>query len=560
MSGWRVPYRFRVVPTYFVDPSTGVGVNSDGAIVKARIGGRRKHPDLNDLLETAWHEGAERVFVCGTPTPTPAGGRHWLMAETPDWKADAKRGHYIRGERAPVGRFERRADHYKVQVHTADEWFGTMAIPPTVAREALDLVRSLLRDKAIKGKARERGFDHLGLSPTATGQQLWVATLPENFEMTHLPDEMAQIFRATSGQHRVEHLVAGEGACDCGDCVPMITAKQIDRFTYVDGRFMYASLCRELGVAGGVWLKGDEATELLARDPYTRGRFLIEFTVPDGWDHLGLAPVPYKEGWHYPNRPGSTHRAWVDAQEIDLMLRWFGSWDHVKVLEGIGLSKVLPDGRTAARPLDNFAAAIIRARAAAADLDVDEVTRSAVSGALRAILLTTIGGFHSLGRDATVIVDSWDEVPEEFKPDAQQFGDKLVYTRPFDAASPGLQRFFHPEWSAQIWARERARVLDGPTAKWVAPTGSVRDRWGALYLPPDSLIGINGDAVYTTEIPQAVLPDALGGGDDGREGRLRLKGIVTGPLKPPATITARNRLREMAELAGVPEGVEATIA
>ena len=95
----------------------------------------------------------------------------------------------------------------------------------------------------------------------------------------------------TSGQHRTEHLVEGRSRCDCGDCLPLIAAKtEIPGFCYVDGRFMYSALCREVGV-GGRRLTKLEAQDRADGDAYARARYLIRFTVPEGWDTLGLFGV-----------------------------------------------------------------------------------------------------------------------------------------------------------------------------------------------------------------------------------------------------------------------------
>jgi hypothetical protein len=74
-----------------------------------------------------------------------------------------------------------------------------------------------------------------------------------------------------------------------------------------------------------------------------------------------------------------------------------------------------------------------------------------------------------------------------------------------------------------------------------APTG---DGWdvGAAVEMPHRLVAIRGDAVYLSHHPR--WPD------DGRDGRLRVKGHVHGPLPWPADWTALNRLRATAEANG----------
>src|SRR4029078_9774680 len=84
-----------------------------------------------------------------------------------------------------------------------------------------------------------------------------------------LDADLADLIHHTSGQHRTEHLVEGRSRCDCGDCVALIPATtEIPGFAYVDGRFMYSALCREVGV-GGRRLTQAQA-HAWAEDPYAR--------------------------------------------------------------------------------------------------------------------------------------------------------------------------------------------------------------------------------------------------------------------------------------------------
>lgn len=86
-------------------------------------------------------------------------------------------------------------------------------------------------------------------------------------------------------------------------------------------------------------------------------------------------------------------------------------------------------------------------------------------------------------------------------------------------------------------------MLSGPMANGL--------EGGALHVPASTLLGVRGDAIYTTEVPQWALPVERGGGDDGRVGRMRLQGFVPGPLKIPEDEAARNRLRAKAARLGV---------
>lgn len=529
------PWKLSEISTLWLDVETGVGVDDAGTPVRPILGGRRKKPALLDLLNTAAHHGATRVMLSGKFPTVSAAKTHWLLVATEGWAAA---GHYVKDDRPPTGRFVRRLDGHRLEVRVAREWFGTDAIAPSTVREAMSLL-ALVLSKALPG--------HLAASPTATGQNIWAYALPKDFDPPQLDPDLADLIHRTSGQHRTEHLVEGRSRCNCGDCLPLIPARtEIPGFAYVDGRFMYSALCREIGV-GGHRLTQAQA-QAWAMDDFARARYRIRFTVPDGWDTLGLAPVWREDTlqWHYPNRAGATYETWVDAWEMSLMRAWWGH-GSIEILEGIAFEK-------RGRPLDNFAARILAARETAAALDADAHLIEAVESALRAILLQTIGGFHSLGRDRTMVVESAFDVPPEHQGSIRTYGDVVTYLVPA-ALNIRLQQFHHPEYSAQVWARERARILQGPTATYCDDRGHEWRQWGALEVDPAQLIGVNGDALYLAAIPQACRPVDQGGGDDGRVGRLRIKGWIGEPMPVPPTTDARNNLRVRAEAIGVPAAV-----
>ena len=529
------PWKLSEIPTLWLDVETGAGVDDAGSPVRPILGGRRKKPALVDLLNTAAHHRATRIMLSGQFPTVSATKTHWLLVATEGWAAA---GHYIKDDRPPTGRFVSAASGHRVEVRVAREWFGTDGIAPASAREAMQLL-SLVLAKALPG--------HLAASPTATGQNIWAYALPKDLDPPLLAPDLAELIHHTSGQHRTEHLVEGRSRCDCGDCLPLIGAgTEIPGFCYVDGRFMYSALCREVGV-GGRRLTQLQA-QAWAMDSYARARYRVRFTVPHWWDTLGLLGVfrPETAQWHYPNRPGASYETWVDAVEVRIARTAWGD-GAVEILEGIAFDR--------GRPLDNFAARIMKARDNAADLDADPHLIEAVEAALRAILLQTIGGFHSEGRDRTMVVESTFQVPPEHQGTIRTYGDVVTYLLPAQL-NERLQQFHHPEYSAQVWARERARILLGPTAPY-QQAGAEWKEWGALEVVPSQLIGVNGDALYLTSVPQACLPVARGGGDDGRTGRLRVKGWIGEAMPVPATTEARNTLRGRAEAYGPPADVVA---
>jgi hypothetical protein len=531
-----------------VDYTTGKGVFSNGAAVTPKIGPRRKNPNLVDMLDTAAFYGAGRIMFTGKVPLAEHGQRHWLQVQTPGWD---NLGSWLN---APVtGRFERRETGQYVEVRTAAEWFGSVPLTPSQARDAWDATKAMVSNT----------FDGAPImkSPAGTGTNLWAISLPRNLDPEPVTADIAAELHSSDPQHHIEHLVAGPSRGDHPDLVPLIDpvkTPQLNAFSYADGRFMYAAMCRELGMGPGERLRGPDTADLLRENPYVRARVFIKFTVPDTWDHVGIFGVPHEDvnhGWYYPNRPGATGYTWADTVEISVAQKY--GW-LIEPQESIVFTqKVLAPDRSiqkvptrdakklvAARPLDTFAARITRAREwVEADEYMSENVRSAVSAALRTILLQTIGGFASRGRGMTAVTDNPQNIPPQFQANARRQGKLWVYKIPTDLQ--GRQRaFYRPELAVQVWARARARVLSGPT-------GMPGMSSGALHVNPRTLIGIQGDAIYTSELPEWAMPIEDGGGDDGKTGRLRLKGYLSGPVKTPITRDDRNRLRAKSERGGI---------
>jgi len=519
----------RKIPTIWVDATTGQGVKSDGMRVTPKVGERRKNPNLTDMLDTAASYGAERIMYTGKPPEPAPGVRHWLLVQTPGWKAD---GHHLASP--PVGRFVHRNTGQKVHIYFASSWFGDLALTPAQAREAWDVTESVIQTIVEK--------QHLLKTPSGTGLSMWWLSLPRDRKTNeiaappHVSPDIADDLRRTSGQHHIEHLVAGPNFSTHEDCIPLVDpekTRKIDTFTYVDGRFMYAALGRELGVGPGVRLNRAHAFDLMTEEPYARAWYEVRFTVPQDWHHVGLLGVQHEakaDGWFYPNRPGARHVTWADASEINVALA--NGWG-IEPLQAIAFKK--------ARPLDTFMQRLNRARETVeANEELPRPLRRAVTGALRMILLQTIGALAPRETKKTMFAESALEIPPQYQSTVVRHGAHYAYQVPGDRNNPAN---YHPELPVQVWGRARARVLDAPTATDL-------HGGGALRVPADSLIGINGDAIYTTTIPTWSLPVERGGGDDGKTGRLRIKGVALGSFNTPATRQARDGLRARAEKAG----------
>lgn len=532
------------IPTVWMDFATGRGVTSDGTPVVPKVGRGRKNPNLVDKLDTvAALDGPpiKRIMLTGKVPKAEEGQRHWLLTQTPGWKA---KGHWVS---APVtGRFEREATDQYVEIRTAAEWFGDTPLTASQARLAWDAVEERLSrafaDSGLTGSP-------MMLSPAGTGTNLWAISMPKNLDPELISDDIAEELHATSGQHHLEHLVAGPDQVRHPDCLPLIdpavTGETIEKFVYTDGRFMYGSLCRELGTGPGVRLNQTHTEDLLHRDSYARARIYARFQVPEDWHHVGIlgCQMPTAaEGWYYPNRPGAIGETWADSAEISVALQH--GW-KIEPLESVVFNKTMPSrtgAPTAARPMDLFAHRLVRAREdAAADPDLPPLLASAIGAALRAIMIQTIGAFASRGRARTMVVYDHTHIPPQYMGSMTRQGQAYVYKIPQEHTT--RQRgMYRPEYAAQIWGRGRAKVLHHRVANTDV---------GALTVDPATLIGINGDALYTTVVPRWAAPVEQGGLDDGKTGRLRLQGILPGPVRLPVTKTERDKLRTAAVKAGV---------
>ena len=474
--------------------------------------------------------------------------------ETPGWSAE--RGHWL-GD-PPTGRFTHRVTGQTVEVRVAKEWFGDVALTPRQARDAWMYLDSVLG--WTFGPTLPKGMKTtLMLSPAATGVNLWAAAMPKGLTPDPITPDIAEELHATSGQHHIEHSASDPSSTGHEDVVPLIDTRyvsEIPRFTYIDGRFMYASLCREVGTGPGVRLNQSAAFDLLESHPYARARYQVRFKVPHDWNHVGIFGMQHHnpaDGWYYPNRPGAEGETWADAAEVFTALK--AGWQVVP-LQAVAFNEVMNQARTRfqgddpiarrgttkARPLDLWADKLMKARENVAhDPAVEPALKKAAGAALRAILIQAIGNFASRGRGSTAVVHDPKEIPAQYAHTAQRKGKAWIYTIP-QQLTQRQQAFYRPEFSAQIWGRGRAKVLSTKIAGQQA---------GAFALPGDSIIGINGDAIYTTATPPAwALPVDQGGGDDGKAGRLRLQGHLDGPLKVPTTRAERDKLRERAQQAG----------
>lgn len=408
----------------------------------------------------------ERVYVSGSMVEASAELLDW--ATLPEgWEHG---GHYLRLPH-PIFRCVR-PDGREVEVHRADAYFGSGVTPAAAAAGADELV----------GQLGDR-FDGAGMlaTPATTGRELILRSLPPG-AFSCLADDHQDLIRSTSGQGRIEMLWSG------GD---------LGELAEYDGRFMYAALCWGLGAGPAVH------DDRPVWEPRARGRYRVRFTVPAGWEHVGILGVMSGDGWEYPTE--GVHETWADGAELLVAEKHGWTFD---VLERL----LLADGK--ADPLRRWADRLVAAREA--------VSTDEARSALRSILLHGLGALH--GRPSTVTkVTAADEVPADAEL-VRVEGDRVVWTAA--GATAKWAAMSHPEWTSAVWARARARLLDGPRGV------------GALHVPRSDLVAFRTDAIYLA----GRRPD-WEHADDGKPGRFRLVGHTVGPMAGPTTSAELLRLK-----------------
>lgn len=554
MTGRPKVWTPRPVQHLFVDFKSGRAVTWDWRRVTVAPSGRRKTPALVDMLNTAHSLGCPQIILTGK-VPEPREDRtYWMLADTPGWKHGT---HWLSRE-PRIGRYENELSGNRVEIRPASEWFNDAPVDQLQAKTAWDV---------LSGEVEKiTGTDHAGnpvqggmfYTPAATAVNLWGMLLPKRLRsLPSLPSDVAEQLHNTSGQHRIEHLTTtGQGDNENEFEVRYFNSTEtpkLDTFAYIDGRFMYSALGWGVGLGAHRITREEAAMNIYDRGgpgQFVSAWYRVQATVPKDWRHVGLLPLQAQDvgdGWLYPNRPGATFETWASGAEVKLAV------DHgwpIDPVEGIVFDKQAlddPDARGRAKPnvLDSWASKLNAARDAVQQrTDLDPEVRQAVAGALRAMLLQGIGNFAKRLRGQDVTVTNALDIPPEYAGSQKKVGDHWVYHVPGREFTDRERGYYHPELAVQVWGRARARMLQSPT-----PKGYPGPRPGMLSMDPATLLGVRGDAVYTSEVPTWALPADQGGADDGKNGRLRVKGILRN-VPTPHDEAERNELRVKAESKG----------
>ncbi|MCM4180321.1 hypothetical protein P15_06760, partial [Cutibacterium acnes P15] len=166
--------------------------------------------------------------------------------------------------------------------------------------------------------------------------------------------------------------------------------------------------------------------------------------------------------------------------------------------------------------------------------DKSPTATALLTSALKNMLRVTIGQMSASNPVTTTVVYDAEDIPsdiEGFEVIRNNHGDVIAYQYETARRRPDPDTW-HPEIAARIWALSRVRTLNTPIAD-PATGKNATTRGGALRTR--CLLAIHGDAIYTSSVPTWALSVAQGGGDDGKDGRLRVKGVLPGPLEAPQT-------------------------
>lgn len=479
---------------------------------------------LVNLLTMARMHGARRIYVCDGPdwcvtdadsTRVDAVTR-WITQPVEGWLT-APAGHYVADPETPTGRWEHAESGYAVELYRAGAWFGVdFDGSPMLAAAAME------RLSRIVGAAFQGAV--LLATPTTTGRDLWIRSIPAGREIPILSEELRELISSTSGQGRTEFLP------------PDRPGEPIPAMAYVDGRLMYAGLATySMPYGPPTWVKGEPDDRHAVLKP---SRWRITATVPEGWDHVGLIMAPAAGGdrtWEYPSEPGRTMTTWADGREVALARD--RGW-RVDIHEGVMWPEGKPLTRWAEQLTNAYAAVESEMRSGAIASDLGRLVRAGI----RSIVLFTIGGFSQRGRLVmrTAPADRPELVPADARPvDGMSLvGDSLVWHER-ERTGAWSTTFAHPEFSSIIWARCRTRLLTGPCGAEIA---GKKQYVGALHLPRGAVLAFSTDALYLTDDPR--WPD------DGKPGRLRTQAITRGPFTYPESFEALRALRRRAAKVG----------
>ncbi len=485
--------------TVYADIHQGRAITDTGASITFSAG-----CSLSELLQAIQAVYAcDRLYICGE-----------LPDEYASWLTDAamfeehttgKRGHYLSAEKDAdyVARYRHRATGHEIEIRTMEAWFGDAEYTIEEARAAL-----VLLNQYLKGTFTPDAIAYA--TPALTFQQLWLTQnriKGHKFEV--LPQEIRAKIHSSTGQGRIE-------------LNTLDSIQKLPGLYYYDGIFMYAG--KTWGMPTGIATHDNENT-YAGKVP---ARYRIRYTVPMGWQHIGLFMTPREQvtgnardddSWYYPGEKeqGRTFEAWADGSELDVAYNLpedMPKWD-ITILE-----RIVYTVDSSKKPLDDITSKLVKMRGkveqdARQDTSREEIYKL-VRGMIRNILLHGIGSFHRQDRDTTFIGHA-NEAPEGLS-DAYPLDNGLFRYTVSGKTEAYTQQFEHPEWSQLIWARCRAAMTKA-----------------ALTFPRESIIAIRTDAIAVTDERQEW-------NENTKVGTLRPKWSINKTMKAPHTFEALDKL------------------
>ncbi|MEU8708678.1 Mucin-19 [Streptomyces sp. NPDC048565] len=488
----------------FLDAATGVLVWHGGTLTCDL--GRAGVADILNAVYSTVPQDVERIYItAGDPWHRNAESHQflrdavaeWLNGPLPEgWQVEASRGKdrqagHLVHPRNPVGRWQRGKEQH-TEIRSVGEWFDPKGADPATVREAFIALWKALhehwKDVVLMG------------SPSQTGRDLWSRTIPakEGAQWADgypvMSQEIRGLLHATAGQGRTE-LIS-----------PPRVPERVPGWYEVDRTFAYAKHTWMSGVGVPQRLSAARFAALSEKEQsnalFSPSHWQIRVTVPEGWDHVGLLPVPGggDSPWHYPDQAGRTFTTWAGGAEVNLALRNpIQPW-RIEILDGLVWQKGDPLKDWADKLKDAW-----RRLRAQSELHGDERQRTAAalaSRAVRSILLYGIGTFAQRPQITTgsIQLSTGGDVPEI--PDGSRLTG-MTDTHVTWERNAGFSRnqYAHPEWSAGVWSAARAALLSGPSGAKDPATGKPA-KAGALHLPAGSILAFRTDAIYSSVRPE----------------------------------------------------------
>lgn len=376
---------------------------------------------------------------------------------------------------------------------------------------AMRELNTLLNEKFCVGYSASVPIELLE-TPTRTGMDLLKRKLPFEGVYSSLSEDVENIVMGNFSQQRRE-VVTHEGLMS------------IDNLYCYDGRLMYGACCREVPV-GGV-LHDTEDVYV----PYVPALYRVDFTIPMGWQHIGLLPVKStlpNVASMYPHKQREEYTSWCSSYE--LATAKYHNWSCVireRVLWPFGKEK----GFKGKDPLRHWVDTLVNLREIEVPKRYQEPIAGLIRGAIRHLIIDTIGALHSGERytdeyaeDIADLYAMQDATGTNVKLDIRDDTEGYYHAKVRKAMTAYQRQMFHPHWSLDIWSKAKDKITKC-----------------ALSIPYDQLLLIRADAVWT-------LGEQTHLKDDGRVGTFREKPLVKrGTFGVPKTENAIRRMMTQAK-------------